>query len=68
MNYNDYVKQNINKDIENASSKYYYNSSTVMKYLRKVLNEINHGYLDSGIRTGFIMKRYIERYWFILSG
>ena len=62
MNYNDYVKQNINKDIENASSKYYYNSSTVMKYLRKVLNEINHGYLDSGIRTGFIMKRYIERY------
>ncbi|MBQ7641388.1 MAG: HD domain-containing protein, partial [Acholeplasmatales bacterium] len=62
MNYNDYTKHNINKDIENASSKYYYNSSTVMKYLRKVLNEINHGYMDSGLRTGFIMKRYIEKY------
>ena len=62
MNYNDDIKHNINKDIENATSKYYYNSSTVMKYLRKVLNEINHGYMDSGLRTGFIMKRYIERY------
>jgi HD-GYP domain-containing protein (c-di-GMP phosphodiesterase class II) len=62
VNYNDDIKHNINKDIENATSKYYYNSSTVMKYLRKVLNEINHGYMDSGLRTGFIMKRYIERY------
>ncbi len=62
MNYKDYTQHNINKDIENASSKYYYNSSTVMKYLRKVLNEINHGYMDSGLRTGFIMKRYIEKY------
>lgn len=62
MNYRDYTQHIINKDIENASSKYYYNSSTVMKYLRKVLNEINHGYMDSGLRTGFIMKRYIEKY------
>ncbi len=41
---------------------YNYNSSTVLKYLRKVLNEINKGYLDSGVRTGFIMKRYCEKY------
>ncbi len=62
MNYRDETQHSINRDIENATSKYYYNSSTVMKYLRKVLNEINHGYMDSGLRTGFIMKRYIERY------
>ena len=62
MNYNDNTHNNINKEIENASQKYYYNSSTVLKYLRKVLNEINHGYMDCGLRTGFIMKRYIEKY------
>ena len=62
MNYNDNTHHNINKEIENASQKYYYNSSTVLKYLRKVLNEINHGYMDCGLRTGFIMKRYIEKY------
>ena len=41
---------------------YNYNSSTVLKYLRKVLNELNEGYVDSGVRTGFIMKRYCEKY------
>lgn len=43
---------------------YYYNSSTVLKYLRKVLNEIHRDYVDSGIRAGFIMKRYAEKYKF----
>ena len=43
---------------------YYYNSSTIMKYLRKVLNEIHGDYVDSGIRAGFIMKRYGEKYHF----
>lgn len=43
---------------------YYYNSSTILKYLRKVLNEINSEYMDSGIRTGFIMKRFAEKYNF----
>ena len=62
MNYKDNTHHDINKEIENASAKYYYNSSTVLKYLRKVLNEINHGYMDCGLRTGFIMKRYIEKY------
>ena len=52
----------INKDISNATSKYLYNSSTVMKYLRSVLNEINKGYMDLGIRTAFLMKRYIEAF------
>ena len=30
--------------------------------MRKVLNEINKGYVDSGLRCGFIMKRYCEKY------
>ena len=41
---------------------YNYNSSTIIKYMRKVLNEINKGYVDSGLRCGFIMKRYCEKY------
>ncbi len=41
---------------------YYYNSSTILKYLRKVLNEINKEYLDNGIRCGFIMKRFASKY------
>ena len=40
---------------------FYYNSSTIIKYLRKVLNEINKDYVDSGLRAGFIMKRFCER-------
>lgn len=43
---------------------YYYNSSTILKYLRKVLNEINTEYVDSGLRAGFIMKRFAQRYKF----
>lgn len=43
---------------------YYYNGSTILKYLRKVLNEINPEYLDSGIRSGFIMKRFATKYNF----
>lgn len=43
---------------------YYYNSSTIIKYLRKVLNEINRTYVDAGLRVGFIMKRYGEKYHF----
>ena len=41
---------------------YNFNCSTILKFLRKVLNEINRGYVDSGLRSGFIMKRYIEMY------
>ncbi len=41
---------------------YYYNSSTVLKYLRKVLNEINNEYVDSGLRAAFIMKRFASKY------
>lgn len=41
---------------------YYFNGSTIFKYLRKVLNEINNVYIDSGIRAAFIMKRYCEFY------
>ena len=55
-------KEKIYGDIKEAESKYYYNTGTVMKYLRKVLNEINKGYIDRGVRTGFIMKRYIEAF------
>ncbi len=41
---------------------FYFNSSTIFKYLRKVLNEINKVYVDSGIRSAFLMKRYCEFY------
>lgn len=41
---------------------YYYNNSTVIKYIRKVLNIINSKYIDNGIRSAFIMKRYVEFY------
>lgn len=40
----------------------YYNANTILKFLRKVLNEINKSYVDSGMRTAFLMKRYIEKY------
>lgn len=43
---------------------YYYNGSTVLKYLRKVLNEINNEYVDSGLRAAFIMKRFASKYKF----
>lgn len=41
---------------------YNYNNNTILKFLRKVLNEINKDYIDSGMRTAFLMKRYIEKY------
>ena len=47
---------------ENSNITYYFNDSTILKYLRKVLNEINHNYMDAGMRSAFILKRYIERY------
>lgn len=40
----------------------YYNANTILKFLRKVLNEINKSYVDSGMRTAFLMKRYLEKY------
>lgn len=47
---------------ENSNITYYFNDSTILKYLRKVLNEINHNYMDASMRSAFIMKRYIERF------
>ena len=41
---------------------YNYTCNTVLKFLRKVLNEINKSYIDSGMRTAFLMKRYMEKY------
>lgn len=41
---------------------YNYNNNTILKFLRKVLNEINRDYIDSGMRTAFLMKRYMEKY------
>lgn len=46
----------------NSNVTYYFNDSTILKYLRKVLNEINHNYMDASMRSAFIMKRYIERF------
>lgn len=47
---------------ENSNVTYYFNDSTILKYLRKVLNEINHNYMDASMRSAFILKRYIEKY------
>ena len=53
-------------DMEKNENKYfsenYYNANTILKFLRKVLNEINKSYVDSGMRTAFLMKRYLEKY------
>ena len=52
---------------ENSNITYYFNDSTILKYLRKVLNEINHNYMDASMRSAFILKRYIEKYGFVES-
>ena len=50
-------------DMENKYyNENYYNANTILKFLRKVLNEINKSYVDSGMRTAFLMKRYLEKY------
>ena len=41
---------------------YNFNCGTVIKYLRKVLEEINRNNINSGIKTAFVMKRFIEEY------
>ena len=41
---------------------YNFNCGTVIKYLRKVLEEINRNNINSGTKTAFVMKRYIEEY------
>ena len=46
----------------NSVGAYYFDDNSVLKYLRKVLAEINPGYVDCGIRSAFLLKRYIERY------
>lgn len=50
---------------ENSNVTYYFNDSTILKYLRKVLNEINHNYMDASMRSAFILKRYIDKYEFV---
>ena len=50
---------------KNSNIIYYFNDSTVLKFLRKVLNEINPKYMDASIRSAYILKKYIERYNFI---
>ena len=39
-----------------------YDANTIIKYLRKVLQELDNDYVDSSIRCAFIMKRYLEYY------
>lgn len=41
---------------------YYFDDSSILKYLRKVLAEINPIYVDCGLRSAFLLKRYIEKY------
>ena len=46
----------------NSVGAYYFDDNSVLKYLRKVLAELNPGYVDCGIRSAFLLKRYIEKY------
>lgn len=39
-----------------------YDANTIIKYLRRVLQEIDSTYVDSSIKCAFIMKRYLEHY------
>ena len=46
----------------NSNIIYYFNDNTILKYLRKVLNEINNQHMDSSMKSAFILKRYLEKY------
>ena len=46
----------------NSNVIYYFNDSTILKFLRNVLKEINPGYVDLGIRSAFLLKCYVEKY------
>ena len=49
-------------DMENKYyNENYYNANTILKFLRKVLNEINKSYVDAGMRTAFLMERYLKK-------
>ena len=47
---------------KNSNIIYYFNDNTILKYLRKVLNEINNQHMDSSMKSAFILKRYLEKY------
>ena len=40
------------------------NSGMVIKCIRKVLNAINEEYLDSGMYSAYLMKKYVDNYEF----
>jgi putative nucleotidyltransferase with HDIG domain len=42
----------------------YINSGMVIKCIRKVLNAINEEYLDSGMYSAYLMKKYVDTYDF----
>lgn len=42
----------------------YINSGMVIKCIRKVLNAINEEYLDSGMTSAYLMKKYVDIYDF----
>jgi HD-GYP domain-containing protein (c-di-GMP phosphodiesterase class II) len=42
----------------------YINSGMVIKCIRKVLNVINEEYLDSGMTSAYLMKKYVDVYDF----
>ncbi len=39
-----------------------FTTSTIIKYLRKVLKEVDNIYIDSGFKNAFILKKYLEYY------
>ena len=46
----------------NSNIVYYFNDSTILKFLRNVLAEINPDYVDLGIRSAYLLKCYVEKY------
>ncbi len=39
-----------------------FTANTIIKYLRKVLQEIDNVYIDSGLKNAYLLKKYLEYY------
>lgn len=39
-----------------------FTANTIIKYLRKVLREVDNVYIDSGLKNAYLLKKYLEYY------